>query len=156
MKEDVAERLGAPALRLAGFGLWVHGYQFPDAADAWDGNWLRVTAHCGAGGASVWVSGAVLDTVSVLRFRDGLAALHASLAGSAELSSHEPNVVVRASAVDRAGHVTVRVELTPDHLTQGHWFEFEVDQSYLQPAIAQCGELLGRFPVRDAPNRISV
>ena len=31
---------------------WVHGWQFPEAQDLWDGNWLNVTAHCGQSGAS--------------------------------------------------------------------------------------------------------
>jgi hypothetical protein len=26
----------------------------------------------------------------------------------------------------------VRVDITPDHLAQGHWFEFEIDQSYFE------------------------
>jgi hypothetical protein len=34
------------------FQLWVHGRQFSEAHDYDDGNWLRVTAHCGASGAS--------------------------------------------------------------------------------------------------------
>ena len=45
--------LGVPDLKLAGLQLWVHGREFPESEDADDGNWLRVTAHCGASGASV-------------------------------------------------------------------------------------------------------
>ena len=153
MDERAAARLGPPDLELAGFRLWVHGYQFPELADAWDGNWLRVTAHCEASGSSVWASGALLDTVSILAFGRGLAALHATLRGEAVLGSHEPNVVVRAAATDRTGHIAVRVELTPDHLTQEHAVEFEADQSYLPAVVAQCGALLERYPVRDAAGR---
>jgi hypothetical protein len=42
----------------------------------------------------------------------------------------------------------VRVEITPDHLAQGHWFEFEIDQSYLPSAVAQLTSLLAAFPVK--------
>ena len=35
-------------MKVAGFQFWVHDRQFPEAEDADDGNWLRVTAHCGA------------------------------------------------------------------------------------------------------------
>ena len=57
MGDDSKQKyLGEPALRIAGFQLWVHGYQFPDSNDYWDGNWLRVTVHCGAAGASVCAS----------------------------------------------------------------------------------------------------
>ena len=53
MNDEAIARLGKPDLRVAGFQLWVHGREFPDAQDEWDGNWLRLTAHCGeAAGAS--------------------------------------------------------------------------------------------------------
>jgi len=139
MNDSTREQLGPPALRLAGFQLWVHGRQFPESQDGWDGNWLNVATHCGGAGASVWANGAILDTVSVLRFREGLEALHRTLSGVAVLESVESNVGVRIDASDRAGHVRTRVEITPDHLAQGHWFEF--DQTYLPPVIAQCAAL---------------
>ena len=127
---------------------WVHSRQFPGAHDQWDGNWLNVTVHCGEGGASVWATGPILDTIGVLRFRDELERLHRTLSGEAALESHEPNVVVRVAVTDDAGHLRVRVEITPDHLAQGHWFEFEIDQSYLPAAVAQLESVLVAFPVR--------
>jgi hypothetical protein len=151
--EDAIEHLGTPDLELAGLRVWVHGYQFPDAADAWDGNWLRVTAHCGAAGASVRVSGTFLDTVAVRRFLDGLSAMHVTLTGTAELRTDEPELGVWASADARTGHVGVRVAITPDQQTQEHVFTFDVDQSHLPAAIAQCRRLLERCPIRDAAGR---
>ena len=71
MSHASPEQLGPPSLRLAAFQLWVHGWQFPEARDKWDGHWLNVTAHCGQAGASVWATGAILDTIGLLRFRDG-------------------------------------------------------------------------------------
>lgn len=153
MDTRAASQLGAPDLIIAGFQVWVHGYQYPELTDAWDGNWLRVTAHCGASGASVWASGAILETVSVLGLSRGLHEMHTTLRGEAVLHSHEPNIVVRLLTADRSGHVTVEVELTPDHLTQEHRFEFEIDQSYLPSIIAQCQQLLERYPLRDATSR---
>ncbi|MFC4159857.1 hypothetical protein [Chitinimonas lacunae] len=41
------EALGEPDLLIAGLRVWIHGSQFPNAVDYWDGNWLRVTAYCG-------------------------------------------------------------------------------------------------------------
>ena len=134
MGHPTPEQLGPPSLRLAAFQLWVH--------------WLNVTAHCGQAGASVWATGAILDTIGLLRFRDELEQLHQTLSGEAALESHEPDVVVRVTAGDRAGHMRVRTEITPDHLAQGHWFEFEIDQSYLPAAVAQLTSLLAAFPVR--------
>lgn len=148
MSYPSTEQLGPPSVRLGAFQLWVHGRQFPEAQDRWDGNWLSVTAHCVQAAASVWATGAMLDTIGLLPFRDELKRLHQTLSGEAVLASHEPNVVVRIAAADSAGHLRVRVEVSPDHLAQGHWFEFEIDQSYLPAAVAQLESVLAAFPVR--------
>jgi hypothetical protein len=60
MDHPTTTQLGTADLKVAGFQLWVHGRQFPDSTDCDDGNWLRVMAHVGAAGASVWVSEAIL------------------------------------------------------------------------------------------------
>jgi hypothetical protein len=148
MSHPSLEQLGPPSVRLEAFQLWVHGRQFPEAQDRWDGNWLNVTAHCRRAGASVWATGAILDTIGLLSFRDGLERLHRTLSGETVLESHEPNLVVRVAATDASGHLRLRVEITPDHLTQAHWFEFEIDQSYLPAAVAQLESVLVAFPVR--------
>jgi hypothetical protein len=153
VKAEAVARLGAPDVELAGLQLWVHGYQFPEATDAWDGNWLRVTAHCGAQGASVWTDGAILETVSFLRFRRELADLYQTLNGQAELSSYEPNLVATVRAASSAGQLSFRVDITPNHLSQAHWFEYEIDQSYLPPVAAACDRLLARYAVRDPAQR---
>lgn len=152
-KDSRIEHLGEPGLRLAGFQVWVHGRQYPDEDDCWDGNWLNVSAHCGGEGASVWAQGPILDTVSVLRFRDGLAALHKTLRGAASLESVEPNVSVRVEAMDTAGHILVQVDITPNHMEQSHRFRFEIDQTYLPQVVGQCEKLLELFPVRHPAQR---
>ena len=40
---DWLDHLGEPDIKLAGLQIWVHGRQFPDSDDYWDGNWLYVT-----------------------------------------------------------------------------------------------------------------
>lgn len=148
MSHPLPEQLGPPSVRLKAFQLWVHGRQFPEAQDQWDGNWLNVTVHCGHSGASVWATGAILDSIGLVRFRNDLERLHQSLSGEAVLESHEPNVRLRVASSDGAGHLLVRAEITPDHLAQGHWFEFEIDQSYLPAAVAQLNSVLTEFPVK--------
>lgn len=142
-----------PDLKILGFELWVHGYEFPDALDAWDGNWLRVTAHLEAPGARVTVTGTVLDTVSFARFSKDLRRLQTTMSGDATLESHEPNIKVVLSAADRIGHLAVVIEITPDHLTQQHRIEFEADQTFLGPLIKQCDAILSRLPVREPSER---
>jgi hypothetical protein len=42
----------------------------------------------------------------------------------------------------------MRAEITSDHIAQGHWFELEIDQSYLPATIAQLESVLAQFPIR--------
>lgn len=49
--------LGEPDIDLAGLKRWIHGYQFRDCSDYWDGNWLNATAICSEGGATGRVRG---------------------------------------------------------------------------------------------------
>ncbi len=37
---------GEPDIQIAAIRIWVHWRQFEDAPGYWDGNWLRITAHC--------------------------------------------------------------------------------------------------------------
>lgn len=152
MSEKVTpEDLGEPDLKVAGFQLWVHGRQFPEAEDYYDGNWLHVTAHCGASGASVWAQGAILMVTDIAGFGDRCAALLNGDTTSAALDPLEPELNLSLEAVGHLGHVLARVEITPDHLAQAHRFEFEVDQSYLPGIIRQCSAIVQEYPIRGEP-----
>lgn len=145
--------LGEPDVKIAGFQLWVHGRQFPEADDYYDGNWLRVTAHCGASGASVWAQGAILMVTDVAGFGEGCAAMLSGEMKSADLAPVEPELKVSLESTDSVGHICARVEITPDHLRQSHWFEFEIDQSYLTGIIKQCSEIMKEYPIRGQQDR---
>lgn len=140
--------LGEPALKIAGFQLWVHGRQFPDAQDYYDGNWLRVTAHCGAAGASVWAQGAIIMTTDIEGFARQCRALLQGETTCAALDPIEPELRVALEAADSRGHVRARVEITPDHLAQSHKVEFDIDQSHLPGIIRGCLRILQEHPVR--------
>lgn len=140
--------LGEPDLNVAGFQLWVHGRQFPEAEDYYDGNWLRVTAHCGASGASVWAQGAILMVTDIAGFGVGCAAMLDGELKSAALDPFEPELKLLLEASDSAGHIRAQVGITPDHMLQSHRFEFEVDQSYLPGIIKQCSEIVQEYPIR--------
>lgn len=47
-----------------------------------------------------------------------------------------------------ARHLQVRAEIASDRLAEGHWFEFEIDQSYLRGTVAQLDLVVAEFPVR--------
>lgn len=123
------EDLGEPDLKVAGFQLWVHGRQFPESQDYYDGNWLRVTAHCGRLGASVWAQGAILMVTDIAGFGDQCAAILERKTKSATLDSFEPELKVSLETADRLGHIRTQIKITPDNLAQSHWFEFEVERS---------------------------
>ena len=148
--EKHLESLGEPVIKIASLSVWVHGYEFPEATDGWDGNWLRVTARCVATGSSVFVTGAILDTVSFAQLKRELDALQQG--GAATLRSSEPNLNVSFAAKGK-GQIGVEIEITPDHLSQRHRFIATIDQSYL-PAIRKgCDAVLRQFPVRDPASR---
>jgi hypothetical protein len=140
--------LGEPDLKVAGFQLWVHGRQFPDAQDCDDGNWLRVTAHCGASGASVWAQGAIVMTLDIEGFAKQCRALLQGEATCAALDPLEPELRVALETTDTRGHLRARVEITSDHLAQSHKLEFDIDQSHLPGIINVCARILEKHPVR--------
>ena len=142
--------LEAPNLQIAGLRLWVHGRQFPMADDYWDGNWLQVTVHCDAPGASVWVTGPILHMPEIAQFLRGVEAIHDSLQGEAILPCMEPELTVTLTA-EGLGHMTMVVAITPDHLSQTHRFTFTIDQSYLLPVMDSCRAILRQYPVKGQP-----
>lgn len=148
--------LGPPDLKVAGFQLWVHGRQYPEADDYWDRNWLRVTAHCGASGASVWAQGAIVMVTDIAGFGNQCDAMLRGDATSAHLDPLEPELKVVLETGDRLGHIRVQVEITPNHLAQSHKLEFEVDQSYLPDIIRQCSSIVDEYRIRGQRDRKGV
>jgi len=151
-----AADLGEPALWVAGFQLWIHGRQFPEASDYDDGNWLRVTAHCGASGASVWVEGAIVMVTDIAGFGMQCEAMLRGEASSAVLDPYEPELLVSIETADDLGHIRVQVEITADHLTQAHNMEFGVDQGCLPGFIKQCSAIVQEYPIRGIKDRKGV
>lgn len=141
------DELGEPHLHLAGFKIWVHGYQYPYAEDYWDGNWLNATAICSENGATVLVRGVFIRTNEIYDWRHAIDKMLAETKWEAELVCMEPEIGVTLK-VRSLGAVEMEVQITPDHLTQEHRFTFAIDQSYLQTLSAQCVRLLNDFPIR--------
>ena len=143
----MVDELRESDLKLAGLRIRVHGRQFPDAQDDWDGNWLQVTARCDDNGASVVARGPILHLSELDRWCRQAGKLLDTLAGAARLDCREPSLSVVLEAAS-LGRITMEVSITPDHLTQKHWFQFTIDQSYLPALIAQCRAILEAYPLR--------
>jgi hypothetical protein len=147
-KHPTPEELGEPDLRVAGFQMWVHGRQFPDATDEWDGNWLRVTAHCGVFGASVWVSGAILMVTDIAGWAKQCDALAEFSDQTAELEPLEPELSILIEKGDNLGHFLFCVQITPDRLRQKHSFVFEIDQTVLREIAKKCRSMVSAYPIK--------
>jgi hypothetical protein len=145
------DQLGEPDIRAAGFQLWVHGRQYPDSTDVYDGNWLNITAHAGGLGASVFASGAIMMVNDLVRWSLACDALAISDAKEAMLTSYEPNLKVEVRPLDSLGHFIMVVRITPEHLSQKHEFEFGIDQTELRDLARACRKIAKTYPVRGEP-----
>lgn len=134
-------------LVIEGLELWVLNYQYADAQDFYDANWLNVFVRVTAPGAIVEVQGAIVMTTELAFFADGLLLLDQILDGEAHLDCAEPNLSIDI-ARDRLGHIEVSISVTPDNLSQIHKFKFDSDQTNLKSWGRQCRSILQRFPVR--------
>lgn len=137
------EKLGNPDIRLGPLKIWVHGFEYADNFDANDGDWLRASVHCGEKGAQVFVTGSILRLSELLEWLSQLEAMNSNLSGSANLDCIEPELKVEMES-ESLGHICTKVVITPDHLTQFHSFEFDLDYSYLSPLIAEIKKIQDR------------
>ena len=140
-------KLGPPDFKMGAFCIWIWGRQFEESDDYWDGNWLRVLAHCGALGSSVWAEGAILRLSELKGWQSGLEALLKSASGTASLECIEPNLHATVSLGSR-GSGTLTIKITPDHMTQAHKFTLEIDQTFLPEAVNALRKILERYPIR--------
>lgn len=142
--------LGDPDISVAALKIWTHNRQFPDSDDYWDGNWINSSAQMSANGATVEVIAPFIHLGELKRWYGQLLDLNKSLSGEANLEPMEPDLSVSMKA-ESLGHITVNVNMTPDNISQKHWFEFEIDQSYIPKLIGDLEAVLSKFPIRGNP-----
>jgi len=147
MKRIDPHDLGEPDLKLARLSIWVHGRQFEETQDYWDGNWLRATVHCGSQASDAWAQGAILHLGELTAWLGQLIRLNEKASGEAELSCVEPNLWVKVS-LGQLGKGLLEVRIAQDHLTEDHRFTCEIDQSYLPEAVSALNRLLQHYPLR--------
>ena len=70
-----------------------------------------------------------------------------NLHGEAKLACMEPALSVTFKS-ESSGHIAMEASITPDHMTQRHWFQFGIDQSYLPPFVKQCQSILVAYPIK--------
>ncbi|MBX3321037.1 MAG: hypothetical protein KF890_14230, partial [Nitrospira sp.] len=91
---------------------------------------------------------AILMVTDISAFGNQCAAMLQGKSTSATLEPFEPELKLSLEAADRLGHIRIQVEITPNNLTQSHWFEFEIDQSYLPNIIQKCATIVQKYPIR--------
>ena len=136
-----------PDIEIAGLRIWIHGRQFPNSQDYWDGNWLHVTVHCSAKGADVRCDGNIIHLSEVAHLLSGIETLYRDLQGKAELPCMEPELWIEIMAMS-LGQMEMVVKITPDNLSQKHEYLFHIDQSHLPGLISDCQSILRKYPLR--------
>jgi len=137
-------------LQIVGLRVWVHGRQFPDSTDYWDGNWLRITAYCQYGESRVRVTGSVIHLSEIAGLLHGCESLSESLAGRTGLDSMEQNLKLELLA-KKLGRVAVDIQITPEPMRESHRFRDEIDQTNVPAIITACSRLLEKYPLRGRP-----
>jgi hypothetical protein len=142
------EQPGQPDISFSGFQLWIHGQERGDTREYWeDGNWLSVTAHCGASGADVWAQGSILQLADLVRWLKQLEDMSRTMSGRAELAPVEPNLHIKFE-MGKLGHIAMQINITPEYMSQDHEFREEIDQSYLPALIRQIRTVLQKYPIQ--------
>jgi hypothetical protein len=112
---------GKPDLKINELQIWIHGREYPDSNDYWDGNWLRVTVHCGRGNSNVWVTGSIIHVPELSQLKDDLSNFIESLQGKVELQTMEPELKIAFEAnTQRAKswnyEIEMKVNITPHQI----------------------------------------
>jgi len=146
MSRDQTSKLGPPNIKLHTLKIWVHGREYPDATDYWDGNWILVTVECASQGAQVSVCGPIIHLSELAEWVVAAEKLHGKLDGEANLICMEPELSVKL-ALDKLGHMLMTVDITP-YRSQEHCFRFELDQSHLLEMIRGGRAVLDLYPIK--------
>ncbi|MGC4072350.1 MAG: hypothetical protein QM760_07515 [Nibricoccus sp.] len=138
-----------PSIAVGPLKIWVHGRQFPDAHDYWDGNWLSVTARCEGAGSRVQVTDPFIHLGELKKWKEDISVLARTLKGSVELPTIEPTLKVKiADQGTTLGQFSVEIDLGGDHISERHHFSGGLDQSYFAGLLAQLSAILRAYPVR--------
>lgn len=138
-----------PSIAFGPLKIWVHGRQFPDAHDYWDGNWLSVTARCEGAGSRVQVTDPFIHLGELKKWHEDISRLAHTLKGSAELPTLEPTLKVKITDEGATpGHFSFEIDLSGDHISERHHFSGGLDQSYFPGFLAQLSAILREYPIR--------
>lgn len=138
-------------IEIAQLQIEVRRYQYAEADDYYDANWLDVGIRYAGANSKIWFDEPCLMTVDLLSFRDSLVLLSNLRVDLASLSPLEPYVRLDVRREGALGRLEAELELVPDPASESHKLTMGLDLSYLPGLIAQFNEVLSQFPVRLGP-----
>jgi hypothetical protein len=102
---------------------------------------------CKAQGASVWISGDILHNTEIAEWLVSLGNLNSTLSGEVILPMFEryASVKITTEAYER---FYMKIEISPEHIFQRHYFKFWASQNCLNDLIAGCRRMLTNFPIK--------
>ena len=150
-RHPIPKQLGPPSLKVGGLEVWVHGRELPDAQDAEDGNWLRVSAHCGAPGSSIWTGGAILSVAELVAWSSQCERMHRGELQRAVLETSEPVLSAAIEKIEGQDPLDLRVEISLER--QEHSLGFDLERNELLEIVQQCSAIEERYPIRGVETR---
>jgi hypothetical protein len=127
----------------------VLSYERPPSEDFYDNNWVTSQISVSTG-AFAGQFNAALTTQDFVVFMPQLESLFNTLKGEAKFQTIEGQIEFTLSGNGRGG-----IEVTGfaiDRLGDGNQlqFRYEIDQTFLPPALRQLHEIISEFPTRPA------
>ena len=137
-----------PDIKIFSLEIWIHGRQFPDSEDYWDSNWMVYSAKCTDIGSEVFVQNTYFHLNEIKVLLEKLEILYSELKGEIKFDFMEPELSLKF-LVDKLGHISLEVNITPDQLNQNHTYSFAIDQSYLPKIINDLKSVLIKYPIKN-------
>src|SRR3989344_3103391 len=104
-----------PHIEFGPLRIWIHGRQFPEAEDYWDGNWLFATAHYN----SIEATGAIITAHEIRSLMEDCKKVLETGKGVIDLACTEPYIELHLES-DLLGHLNGKIEITPDPAKEAH------------------------------------
>ncbi len=138
------------------FRVDVLSYEYPEATEFYDQNWLNVQIRAQDQASRAGVKGAYLLTFELRDLADGARQLLAERTSEYTLTTVEPILNLSLQKCDELGHYRAEIRLQTEfdrHRSSQsiHEYRFVIDQTDLRIMEAQIQKLLQVYPVLGRP-----
>ncbi len=137
-----------PDILVAGLSVWFDNYQFADARQYDDANWLNTRATFRGDGSTVRLASPCARTDELRDWLEALARFEKGDVHVASLNPMEPYLQMNLTRDRERNRVVLDVRITPDNATEFHHFVIPLDAASLSRLAESVGAVTRRFPVR--------